>query len=293
MQSTPFFTIITPVYNRAEIVTKTIQSVLQQNFTDFELILIDDGSSDGTLELIKSEAEKDDRIEIIALGENKGRCYARNTGLKNAKGNWICYLDSDDLYYPNHLSVMVDMINEHNSFVAFAVDQHINGLLKKYSSKKLHKNEAILKLTDFIEGNPLTANQLCHLKSLNIYWSEERIPISEDLLFLRTLTLKTAIFKKAIVTNNLIDHDQRTMNTADPSIFVKFNLKAANNFISENKLPQSIIYRIQNYTNLLCINVLLSNRLKKDALLIMKKKINFYWFTKLLFFKALIKFITK
>ena len=120
MSDNPFFSIIIPVYNRAEMVSKTIQSVLQQEITDFELILIDDGSSDKSLEVIRKIAETDIRIQIIALSENKGRCFARNTGLKNAQGKWICYLDSDDIYEKNHLESFRQLILENPSYSCFS-----------------------------------------------------------------------------------------------------------------------------------------------------------------------------
>ena len=136
MSDNPFFTVIIPVYNRASIIEKTIQSVLQQEITDFELILIDDGSTDESLKILKNEERSDERIKVIALDENQGRCFARNTGLENANGQWICYLDSDDIYYPNHLSAMAEMIKTNNTFKAFAVDQDINGKLKKNTAKR-------------------------------------------------------------------------------------------------------------------------------------------------------------
>lgn len=292
MINNPFFSIIIPVYNRAEIITKTIQSVLQQEITDFELILIDDGSSDESLEVIRKIAESDIRIQIIALSENKGRCFARNTGLKNAQGNWICYLDSDDLYYSNHLAIMAEMITENNEFLAFAVDQDINGAIKKYKNKKIHEDNLILDIYNFIEDNPLTANQLCHSSSLNVKWSEERIPISEDLLFLRNVSLRTPIFKRAITTTNLIDHQDRTMNSVQAEDFSKYNIIAAKKFINDNNISSKIERRISSYTNLLCVNLLLNSGNKKASFQLFKPILtNLYSYRYMLFYKAIIKFL--
>ena len=291
MTDQPFFTVITPVFNRSTIVGETIQSVLDQDYHDFEYLIIDDSSSDNTVEVVNTFAAKDKRIRLIALPENKGRCFARNTGLENAKGKWICYLDSDDWYYHNHLSTFRQLIESNESFKAFAVDQHINGALKKYKNKKLYADKIVLTLNNFIEDNPLTANQLCHISDAHTRWSNERIPISEDWLFHRNLVSRTTILKAAVVTNNLRDHSNRSMNTTAASDFVKFNMRAANKFILENKLPLSTKRKIEAYTYILCVNVLLNGKLKKEAFQLFKRSLakpQTYTYT--LFYKALVKF---
>ena len=120
MSSRPFFTVITPVYNRSEIVVQTILSVLDQQFSDFEYLLVNDASTDGSLDVLKAFAQQDQRIKVIDLEENEGRCYARNEGLKHARGEWICYLDSDDQYYIDHLSTMRNLIKKNPELKAFA-----------------------------------------------------------------------------------------------------------------------------------------------------------------------------
>lgn len=98
--TSPFFSIILPTYNRKRMILKTIESVIQQTFTDWELLVVDDGSTDNTKETISSI--KDNRIVYI-YQTNKERSAARNNGIKNAKGQYICFLDSDDLFESNHL----------------------------------------------------------------------------------------------------------------------------------------------------------------------------------------------
>lgn len=290
----PLFTIITPVFNRASIVQKTIDSVLAQEYTNFEYLLIDDGSSDESRSVLEAYQLKDQRIRVLPLQQNQGRCAARNTGLQNANGKWICYLDSDDQYYPNHLSTFFQLIQEHKEFNVFAVDQHINGQLKEYRRSVLHKDNIRMTLSDFIEDNPLTANQICHANHPDIRWSKNRIPISEDLLFMRNIALRFPIYKKAIVTNNLIEHEARSMNTTSAENFVKYNLFASEEFIKSNTLPKKIQSRIRLYTKLLCVNVFLASHQKKEA-----RKLFFSTLTTPktyvhpLFFKAILKFILK
>ena len=88
-----FFSVIIPTYNRANTVLRAIQSVLNQTYTDFELIVVDDGSLDNTKEVILSVSDK--RIKYL-YQENKGVCAARNTGAKQASGEFLIFLDTDD-----------------------------------------------------------------------------------------------------------------------------------------------------------------------------------------------------
>lgn len=100
--SSPFFSVIIPTYNRAQCLKDAAQSVLDQSFTDFELIVVDDGSTDDTWPLIRSFCEKDHRVRYI-YQQNAERSAARNNGIREANGKFICFLDSDDLYLIHHL----------------------------------------------------------------------------------------------------------------------------------------------------------------------------------------------
>ena len=103
----PLVSVIMPVYNRIGIVKHAIDSVLKQSYKNFELIIIDDGSTDGTVELIESMINKDDRIKFMKHKENKGVCKSRNDGLELAEGEYIFYLDSDNTWKKEYLKTMV------------------------------------------------------------------------------------------------------------------------------------------------------------------------------------------
>jgi len=105
-----FFSIIIPTYNRAHLITETIRSVQNQKFDDWECVVIDDGSKDNTKEIVENLIKKDERIRYI-YQENAERSAARNNGIKNAIGEYICFLDSDDEFQPNHLSVLYTTIH--------------------------------------------------------------------------------------------------------------------------------------------------------------------------------------
>ena len=91
----PFFSIIIPVYNREVLIRKSIQSALNQDFIDFEIIVIDDGSTDGTALAVKQFS--DSRVKYF-YQTNQERSAARNNGVLKSKGKFICFLDSDDYY---------------------------------------------------------------------------------------------------------------------------------------------------------------------------------------------------
>src|SRR5687767_3103747 len=97
----PFFSIIVPTHNRASLIHTPIESVLRQTFSDWELIMVDDGSTDNTKQVIASYT--DPRIRYIHQ-QDLERSAARNNGIAQAKGQYICFLDDDDYYFPEHLA---------------------------------------------------------------------------------------------------------------------------------------------------------------------------------------------
>lgn len=106
----PLFSIILPTFNRASFLPRTIGSVLNQTVMDWELIVVDDGSTDNTRAMVSSF--KDERIHYIHQ-ENAERSAARNKGIAAAQGDWICFLDSDDEFLANHLEHFQSVINVH------------------------------------------------------------------------------------------------------------------------------------------------------------------------------------
>jgi glycosyltransferase involved in cell wall biosynthesis len=104
--SRPFFSIVMPVHNRATLVGRALRSCLEQSFTDFEIVVVDDGSSDGSVDAIR--AYDDPRIRLIVHERNLGRCPARNTAMAAARGEWFVFLDSDDELLPNALQAIHD-----------------------------------------------------------------------------------------------------------------------------------------------------------------------------------------
>lgn len=102
--------IITPVYNCEKLLSETIECVIRQTYKNWELLLVDDCSTDGSLDIVKKYAKKDKRVKCIRLKENSGAAVARNTALENSKGRFIAYLDSDDLWKKEKLEHQVSFM---------------------------------------------------------------------------------------------------------------------------------------------------------------------------------------
>jgi glycosyltransferase involved in cell wall biosynthesis len=105
----PVLTIIIPTYNRADFLRESIRSVFSQTFSDYELIVVDDGSSDHTEDVVREFP----KIRYVACRENSGVSHARNLGIKLAGGRYVCFLDSDDLWIKNKLEVQISWMEAH------------------------------------------------------------------------------------------------------------------------------------------------------------------------------------
>lgn len=101
--------VVIPLYNKEPIIEKTLKSVLSQDYSDFEVVVVDDGSTDNSVALVESIG--DPRIRLIKQ-ENGGPSKARNTGVKNAKGNWILFIDADDEMLPETLNYFSSLISK-------------------------------------------------------------------------------------------------------------------------------------------------------------------------------------
>lgn len=115
--STPIISVIMPVYNTEKYLPETIKSLKNQTFRDFEVICVDDGSTDSTVEILKSVAKEDSRFRIV-YQKNAGAGAARNNGFRDAKGKYAIFLDSDDLFAPKLLEKLYHAAEKHNADIA-------------------------------------------------------------------------------------------------------------------------------------------------------------------------------
>ncbi len=126
----PLVSVITPCFNASLTLPKTLESILAQTFTDWELILVDDCSPDDTCDKAQAYCDADTRIHLIRQLENGGAAVARNAGIERAKGRYIAFLDADDSWHPNKLERQLELMQSNNwplSFTSYArVDENDN-----------------------------------------------------------------------------------------------------------------------------------------------------------------------
>ena len=106
--------IITPAYNSEKYIAETILSVIAQSYQNWEMLIVDDCSSDKTAEIVSSFMEKDSRIKYFYNSTNKGSAFSRNIALQKAKGKWIAFLDSDDLWHPEKLEKQIEFMTKND-----------------------------------------------------------------------------------------------------------------------------------------------------------------------------------
>ena len=117
--------IITPLYNNKRYVAQTIESVIAQTHTQWEMIIVDDGSTDGSENIAQQYAQQDHRI-IVIQQEHKGSAAARNEGIRQAKGRYIALLDSDDLWEPKFLESQLQLLQKTSGCLVCSAHKRIN-----------------------------------------------------------------------------------------------------------------------------------------------------------------------
>ena len=109
----PILSVLMPVYNVADFLDESISSILNQTFSDFEFFILDDSSTDTSLEIIRSYAKQDKRIKVLVNKENKGEAKSRNILLKNCKTEFAALMDADDISLKNRFQIQLDYLKKH------------------------------------------------------------------------------------------------------------------------------------------------------------------------------------
>lgn len=131
----PTVSIITPTYNSADFVAETIVAIQAQTYTDWELLITDDCSTDNTVEIVKKFAEQDARIKLFVLETNGGGGVARNNSIEQAQGRYIAFCDSDDRWYPEKLEKQLAFMQQkdcalsYTSYMTCTENGDINGIV--------------------------------------------------------------------------------------------------------------------------------------------------------------------
>lgn len=126
MRKAPLVSVIMPAFNSGRFIMDSISSVRKQTYTNWELLVIDDSSSDQTTEKVRQVMANDDRIKLFINTNNLGTGFCRNKGIKAAKGDYIAFLDADDLWKTNKLETQVEFMQENRVAVCFSSYERIN-----------------------------------------------------------------------------------------------------------------------------------------------------------------------
>jgi teichuronic acid biosynthesis glycosyltransferase TuaG len=122
----PEVSIITPLYNSEAYIEDTIQSVLKQTYMNFEWLIVDDHSTDASLDILKKYTATDKRIILLSQEKNNGPAHARNFAMDQAKGRYIAFLDSDDLWLPEKLEKQIALMKKNNAPLSYTAYKKIN-----------------------------------------------------------------------------------------------------------------------------------------------------------------------
>lgn len=197
----PNLSIITPIYNTQKYLNRCLDSLINQTLKDIEIICINDCSTDNSLEILKEYQNKDKRIKIINLKENKKQGYARNIALNKANGEYIGFIDSDDWIDLNYFEKLYTKAKEHNCDIALATNVRIgNGITKKRLNLKEEKIAYTLQEKIDLSNqakNPCPTNKIYKKELLinnNIIFSEGCF--CEDKLF----TIKALYYSNKMIS---------------------------------------------------------------------------------------------
>ena len=275
MSNPPKYSIIIPVYNREGFIERAVRSVLDQSCADLEVLCINNGSTDQTWKILEALAAEDPRVRIFNQ-ENKGRCAARNRGLEQAQGAWICFLDSDDFYYSHHLEAFNEEMSKHGDAKALASTLvHRNHLTEKNRVNTL--SDTFLNLDHFITSNPISLIQLCIHASVakKLRFCVPDLPIAEDWLFVRELVLQVPIWKFHSPSVEVGEHNDRSMKTTDLERIARCNIHSSELFVERNALPSRVREAILSNGYLLGSHILLQARMAAPAWAALKRSVKY------------------
>jgi len=205
MKAKPFISVIIPSYNRASMIAKTIESLQQQDYNDYEILVIDDGSTDNTEQVVK---EMTDGRTTYFKKKNAERAAARNYGARLAGGSYLNFFDSDDLALPNHLFEASKLISEKHNPEWF----HLGYKWADEEGKifKVEDNFSAELLNDTIaDGNHLSCNGVFVRKDIflqHLFNEDRALSASEDYELWLRLAARYPLHYSNTVTSVIIDH---------------------------------------------------------------------------------------
>ena len=153
MNKTLLASIIVPLYNCEDFIASTIDSVIEQTYTEWELIIIDDQSNDNSVAIVEQYMLIDKRIRLYQFNENRGAAQARNKGIKEANGRYVAFLDSDDIWYKDKLEKQINFMEKRNIIFSYT------GFMRDYGEGK-HRTFFVPKKVNY--RSLLLKNSICN-----------------------------------------------------------------------------------------------------------------------------------
>ncbi len=206
--SSPFFSVVIPTYNRAHLIVDTINSVIKQSYADYEIIIVDDGSTDNTEDIVNG-------LQYPHLHyfkrPNLERGAARNFGISQSIGKYVTFCDSDDLLFPNYLANAYETITKNNNADWIHVAYEIKKIGKPGLKMHHFENNFIIKMA---KGNPLSCMGVFVKRSLleeNKFQENRNMAGSEDWELWLRLASRYQIFFDNRISASLLVHDERSV----------------------------------------------------------------------------------
>jgi glycosyltransferase involved in cell wall biosynthesis len=263
--NSPYFSIVVPTYNRADLIGKTVASILQQEFKDFEVLVVDDGSTDNTEASVRKF--NDPRVQYCPK-QNSERGAARNYGASLARGRYLNFFDSDDLMLPGRLSIVKQFIADHNNPAWFhtaykIVDEFGKIVLKEYGAK--HPEEKLI-TTNYLGCDSVFIEREFFLQ--NKFQEDRRMASSEDWeLWLRIIS-RQPLLRCPEVTFHMVNHSNRSLFTISPDKIIErdtllLHYLLRDKFFVDKFHSELPLFEADRYT-FFALTLLLENR-KKEA----------------------------
>ncbi|MCC5943302.1 MAG: glycosyltransferase family 2 protein [Bernardetiaceae bacterium] len=242
----PFFSVVIPTYNRANRLSNTLDSVLNQSYQNFELILVDDGSTDQTAELIHTHYK--DNVRYLPK-KNEERSIARNYGFAHAKGEFVVFFDSDDYMHENHLQTLKEAILEHKDYHIFATKFQINTNGKLVRAPVCALAAGSHDYKSFLKGSFLNA-LFAIRRSLKVVPFPADFNLCEDWIFCVLNTYQNPLYLIDAITITVIDHDGRSMMQNQK--LIEARVRATQKLITELELSNKEKQILQTHSYRFC-----------------------------------------
>ncbi len=216
------FSIIIPTYNRASFLPNTLKSILKQEYSSFEVILVDDGSTDNTKEVVLPYLNGSSRVSYYYT-DNQERGAARNYGMSHAVGEYLIFFDSDDTMHTDHLSVLAATIQEEKSPDFLATKYQLSDGKKIYRTDIQSLNSGYYDYKLLLGGNLFSCN-FCVKRLLDdlVSFNEMReYAAFEDWIFLVQNLTRRKIYVVDAVTITMNDHQYRSMRQSNKKLLHK------------------------------------------------------------------------